>query len=472
MNTPFRCALQALVVCLLFFTQNGYGQVDGTLDLSFNPQFNLYSDAKAIALQANGNIITYGGPNPSAMVRITGNGSLDPTFYRPARGLNRQANAIILQQDGKMVIGGDFYLFNDTICNYIVRLNANGRQDFSFTSPSLGFSNSVSSLALQQDGKIIAGGRFQDFDGINRNRIARLHANGTLDTGFDPSVGFDSYVKCLALQPDGKILVGGYFSHYAGVARGGIARLNSDASLDTSFHPGATFQYSVKCLALQPDGKILLGGICPIGTGLLCNPIVRLNADGAPDTAFNARPHLMDSVGSYGAINSLALQHNGFILAGGDFAFSNGAGQKGILRLKPDGSIDTTFKPGTGANHEIQSITIQTDGKVIIGGSFTTYNGVNRNYIARLNNSSAVATKEVAAQTFTLSPNPTHQTVTVTSTQPLKTIRIISTAGQAVLTQSCGEDKASLDVSALSPGLYLVEAETESGVVRKRLVVE
>ena len=228
----------------------------------------------------------------------------------------------------------------------------------------------IYSIAMQSDGKIIMGGRFTTVGGVIRNHIARLNADGTLDTGFDPDV--NDWVYTIALQSDGKILIGGYFTTVGGVIRNHVARLNADGTLDTAFDPDGSGQ--VYSIAMQSNGKILIGGSFTTVGGVIRNHIARLSADGTLDTAF-------DPDGS-GEVYSIAVQSDGKILIGGNFTTVGGVTRKRIALLNSDGTVDTGFDPN--ANERVYSIAVQSDGKILIGGRFTTVGGVIRNRIARL----------------------------------------------------------------------------------------
>ena len=180
------------------------------------------------------------------------------------------------------------------------------------------------------------------------------------------------------MQADGKILVGGGFTTLGGggtgtTTRNYIGRLNADGSLDTSFNPGANSD--VYALAVQADGKILVGGDFTTlgggGTGTTPrNCIGRLNADGSLDTSFNP--------GANGAVYALAVQADGKILVGGAFTTLGGGGtgttpRNHIGRLNADGSLDTSFDPG--ANDDVNALAVQADGKILVGGGFTTLGG-------------------------------------------------------------------------------------------------
>jgi uncharacterized delta-60 repeat protein len=142
-----------------------------------------------------------------------------------------------------------------------------------------GADNSVSSLAVQADGKILVGGSFVTLVGQPRNCLGRLNADGTLDNGFNP--GANNTVASLAVQVDGKILVGGEFILLGGQPRYNLARLNADGTLDSGFDPGP--DGSVYSMAVQADGKILVGGWFPTLGGQPRNSIGRLN-NSAPAT--------------------------------------------------------------------------------------------------------------------------------------------------------------------------------------------
>jgi len=181
----------------------------------------------------------------------------------------------------------------------------------------------------------------------------------------------------MAVQPDGKILVGGYFTALQGANRNGIARLNANGSLDNSFNPG-TGANAVTSVALQPDGKVIIGGGFTTVNDTARSGIARLNADGSLDSSFNP------GTGVNGTVYSVASQPDGKVLMGGSFTSVNGTNRPNIARLNAEGSLDSSFNPGTGPNAKVSSIALQPNGKVLIGGDFSTVNGVVRLQVARL----------------------------------------------------------------------------------------
>ncbi|MDP1728505.1 MAG: T9SS type A sorting domain-containing protein [Bacteroidota bacterium] len=316
-----------------------------------------------------------------------GSGSLDATF-NPGDGANDLVETTAIQSDGKIIIGGGFNSYNGTTRNRIARINANGSLDTTF-NPGTGANLSIYTTAIQSDGKIVIGGDFNTYNGTTKYRIARLNANGTLDATFNQGTGTGAGDKVVttAIQSDGKIIIGGSFYAYNGTARKGIARLNANGSLDATFNPGTGVDGTVYTTAIQSDGKIIIGGAFTTYNGTARNYIMRLNADGSLDATFNP------GTGANTSVKTTAIQGDGKIIIGGIFISYNGTARNRIARLNADGSLDATFNPGTGTDGTVYTTVLQSDGKIIVGGGFTSYNGTARNRIARLNaNSSLDAT--------------------------------------------------------------------------------
>src|SRR5207248_2984893 len=136
----------------------------------------------------------------------------------------------------------------------------------------------VNALALQPDGKVLIGGGFSNVGFLGRNRIARLNSDGSLDAAFlDGLAGANNTINSIALQPDGKVLIGGLFTSVNGVGRNRIARLTSDGSIDTTFQNGMSgANSSVFSIALQPDGNVVIGGDLTIINGVASDKVARL----------------------------------------------------------------------------------------------------------------------------------------------------------------------------------------------------
>jgi uncharacterized delta-60 repeat protein len=300
--------------------------------------------------------------------------ALDTTF-NPGTGVNNSLSTAILQSDGKILIGGFFEDYNGIQQNNIARINTDGSLDTTFNS-GVGADNIVSTLSVQSDGKIIVGGWFTHYNLYPVNRIARLNTDGTLDTTFNPGTGPDAGVLSTAIQNDGKILIGGRFT-------GKVERLNTDGSVDASFLTGTGFgnggnDYGLS-IAIEPDSDIIVAGVFPAYNGDSIKNIARLHADGILDTTFNP------GTSSNSSIKTALLQSDGKILICGYFSTFNGQTMHYFGRLNDNGSIDTTFITGTGASDWVSTVVLQNDGKIILGGTFTSINGTVRNRIARVN---------------------------------------------------------------------------------------
>ena len=364
------------------------------LDTSFNPVgatsgFGA-NFVQTAAIQTDGKILVggfyfnYGGIFRKGIARLNPNGVLDATFD-PGAGTaqNSGGNAVVLttvlQPDGKILIGGDFTVYDGSPRNFVARLNPNGSLDPSFDAGSIA-SQPVRTIAVQPDGKVIIGGDYVTYNGIDRTTITRLNANGSLDLSFNPGFIGPGPVTTVLLQPDGKIVIAGEFQFYNSTPRNFIARLNSAGALDPSFAPGTGANSDVFGVALQPDGKLLVVGGFSMFNGVPANFIVRLNSDGSVDPAFDP------GTGPSGYPKSIALQPDGKIIIVGDFQDYNGIERELIARLNPDGSLDPSFNPGAGTNTGLRVVALQPDGAIFIGGGFSNYNGIIRRGIARLAN--------------------------------------------------------------------------------------
>lgn len=270
---------------------------------------------------------------------------------------------------------------------YFRRVGADGRTSFAGLEPdgtlfspwNVNILGAVNSIISQPNGDFLISGSFVEVNKKPRNGIARLTTHGRLDENFNPNPdpqadGSNATIFSMAPQADGKIVVAGRFASVGGEARSNIARLNADGSLDTAFNPGTDGE--IRKIALQADGKILVGGFFTNVGGQPRNRMARLNADGTVDMAFN--PNAADS-----GVWSMAVQADGKIVVGGGFSNMGGQPRNRIARLNADGTLDATFNPD--ASDSVHSIVVQADGKIVIGGAFTKIGGQDRNRLAILN---------------------------------------------------------------------------------------
>jgi uncharacterized delta-60 repeat protein len=373
-NESFSASFNSYLEKNPFYDPNG---VPFNIGTGFNDivwSITIQSDGKILV---GGNFTSYNGTSRNRIIRLNSDGSIDNTF-NIGTGFNDNVREIVIQSDGKILLSGDFTSYNGTSRNRIIRLNSDGSIDNTF-SIGTGFNNSVRTITTQSDGKILVGGSFTSYNGTSRNRIIRLNPDGSIDNTFNIGTGFNESVQPIQIQSDGKILIGGYFTSYNGTSRNYIIRLNPDGSIDNTFNIGTLFNDFVTQIRVQSDGKILFGGNFTSYNGTSRNRIIRLNSDGSIDNTFNIGTGFNDTV------HTIQIQTDGKILVSGGFTTYNGTTRNRIIRLNSNGSIDNTFNVGTGFNNIGFSIQILSDEKILIGGWFTSYNETTRNRIVKLN---------------------------------------------------------------------------------------
>ena len=306
-------------------------------------------------------------------------GSRDPSFNPNGTGGNFHVFCIELQNDGKILLGtvdGNI-TYNGVSVEEVVRLNPDGTLDNSLNLGA-GFKGgtTIRDIALQPDGKILVAGSFNSYDGVPGKGVVRLNSDGSLDPGFqlEPPVTSTAYfIHELELLPDGSILVAGQINSHSGQPAGGLVKLLSDGTRDVSFNPGGAgaFPAHVHALAVQPDGRILVGGVFETFNGVPSKLIVRLHPDGTVDNSFTIGTGID---GPLPDVESITLQPDGKILVGGKFEECNGTAVRSILRLNSDGTLDNGFNlNGFATSSTVHAIKLQPDGKIIIGGTFQKY---------------------------------------------------------------------------------------------------
>ena len=327
----------------------------------------------------------------TATVAIADPGVRDPAFA--TKFINNPVNRVLPLPDGSVLVAGYFTSVRDAASvdhafGRIARLKADGALDLGF-NPGRGADGIILALARQPDGKILIGGDFLNYDGTGRARIARLNADGSLDRSFTP-VGCNQIVFDTLVLPDGKILLAGAFTMIDGIGREYLARLHPDGSLDTTFTGpdfGSTMAFRTRSLALQADGRVLVGGGFYFDGGVLRAGVCRLEPDGRLDPSFNGvvQGATTGFTGlGIGEVRQVVPQPDGKILIGGDVVSFNDVARRGIARLTSTGAIDAAFNPGSGTDGPVDALLLQGDGKIIIGGRFTTFNGVAASNLARL----------------------------------------------------------------------------------------
>ena len=376
---------------------------------------SLYTNAALPALLGKmiiaGDFTQYDGTNRGRIARLNADGSLDNNFLRLVGGVtNGSIVGVVVQPDGRVLAAGFFTNVNGVARNHLVRLDVNGLVDATFTIGT-GANAKINALALQPDGKVLIVGDFTLFNGAAAPLVARLNTNGTLDATFNVGVGPNNRVQSLALQPDGKVLIGGDFTAVNGLVRNGLARLTTTGSVDVAFDPGVGFDGTVNALAVRPDGKVFAGGEFRNVAGQPRSHVAMLSALGIVEVNFNT------AVGADDSVFGLALQADGQLLVGGSFTTYGGVVENRIARVNSDGSLDLGITFGSGANNFISAIAVQPwDAKIIAVGGFSQFDGINRSGVVRLNGGSLGAgagALQFASAAFTVAENSGSALVTV-----------------------------------------------------------
>ncbi len=391
---------------------------DGSLDNSFDGDGKLTTDllgfgdfATAVVIEADGKIVVAGEARNGTdsdfgLVRYNADGSLDTTFDSDGKvttgflnNVPDAANAVIIQPDGRIIAVGFTRMSNNNNIFAVVRYNADGSLDTTFdgdgkvTTSFFGSSDTAYSVALQSDGKIVVGGLAFSSLPTTDVALARYNTNGSLDTTFDGdgkvttdfSNGNDR-ASGIAIQPDGKIVAGG--STRPGpnnVSVLLIARYNSNGSLDTSFDgdgkvttdfPNSREQGGP--VLLQPDGKIVVAGYSDTQQFSDADfALARYNPNGSLDTTFDFDGKVTSNVAVIGQPSSaqaVAVQSNGKIIVAG-YGKNTQNNDFVLVRYNDNGSLDTSFD-GDGqvltdfinGNDQAFAVAVQTDGKIIAAG--------------------------------------------------------------------------------------------------------
>src|SRR5215203_175513 len=348
---------------------------DGSLDATFNTGAGPNDSVFSIAQQADGKLLiagiltAYNGTPVGRLARLNLDGTLDQTFNTTGVAMNSQAGAnnqvgdVVALPDGKIMIGGLFTSYNGVLQNRLARLNSDGSLDTTF-AVGTGPSGEVTVITPTTDGKVYIGGNFSPYNGTFSPRLARINPDGTLDTSFAVANGADQTVRTITVQPDGKVIASGFMTTFGGFPANGIIRLNTNGSVDQTFNVSG-FDAVVITHALQPDGKLILGGSFTQIAGATRQCITRVNADGTHDATFNPGTGIGPQI-----LNDITLLPDGKAIINGSFSIYNGIANGGLIRINADGSFDTAYATKSLSVGNIQALATQPDGKVIVGGTF------------------------------------------------------------------------------------------------------
>ncbi|WP_286971249.1 T9SS sorting signal type C domain-containing protein [Flavobacterium sp. UBA4854] len=380
-------------------------------DGSIKPNFDIGSGpatASVFALEfdeegawfVGGSFSVFNGLNQGRLVKISNEGEHDISYLASGIGFDNSVFSILPLPNRKTIIGGNFKKFNGNVASKITCLLENGTTDPAFNAMNSGSNNAVKATILQLDGKIILGGNFTKYNDFTNNRIVRIFPNGDIDNSFNSGDGFNGQVNALAIQSDQKIIAAGTFTKYNGSAVNAsrIVRILPNGARDPDFNIGLGADSFIESLVLQKDGKILVGGRFKTFNNIPFAGLVRLNQDGSIDESFNI------GVGFDKYVFAIALQSNQKIIVGGSFLTFNEVSQKRIVRLNNDGSLDDTFNSGSGFNKgDVRALLVQPDDRIWVGGTFSgTYNAISSSRLIRLSSSGIFDNSFVAPLNNTL----------------------------------------------------------------------
>lgn len=296
---------------------------------------------------------------------------------------------------GKFMAAGRFTHFNNRATGPLCRLWPDGTVDTSFFNNSFGSNATIYDLEFQADGKMIVGGQWVG-SGAMPSNLVRINENATVDNTFNTGgAGPNSFVEHVEIDGNGRIWIAGFFNQYNGTARPGMARLQSTGALDNTFSPARGFERSglgsvipdvVRVLA---SGRIAAAGNFNLFNGTTINNIVVLQTNGvvAPNVSFGTGI-LSNGTQQDAFINDIQEQADGKLLIAGSFASYNGNSVNKVFRVNSSGSYDASFNPNQGnqASGVGNKIAIQRNGAVILTGLTMTFQNRGTAYwLVRLN---------------------------------------------------------------------------------------
>lgn len=418
-------------------------------------------DVNAVARQPDGKVLAGGyfteaGGQPAAgLARFSATGGLDASFATVARPWNEGISDLVLQPDGSVVVSAG---------NQVLRYLSSGQVDNSFSRYSL---RGVSGrLALQPDGRLLVG----DYGGLPGASLVRLLPTGAPDASFSTSSTTLKSIMALALQPDGKVVVAGEYTANGRPVTQVVVRLNSDGTQDNSFTSPAvgpaSFSNLIRSLAVQPDGRLVVGGsFTSVGSATLSG-VARLTPSGAPDPSF--MPPMLT-----GTVHKVLLQPNNRILLGG--SFTSAALPNNLARLLPTGGADASFAATAQPSGYVGALLVQPDGRLLVGGNFAAVGTQPVTSLVQLTATNVLAMRAPSATAAHTDvwPVPAHSVLHVApdpAAHPLA-IDLLDVLGRVVQHKALTNGTATLPVEELNAGTYVVRVTYAEGVVSRPVVI-
>lgn len=364
---------------VLSFGQNGWNDNEFAIGTGFNGVVYTSLALPDNGVVFGGDFTSYNGTNCQGIVKLRPDGTIDPNWllsgYVPG-AQNFSGGATVmdlkLESTGTILVSGAFPSYYGVGCPNLARISSlNGQIDIAFRdalvlNPPNG---AVWSVDTQSDGKIILGGDFSTLAAANvRNGVARLLTNGSVDNTFTFSGVTNATVRKVKVQADDKILVGGNFTSINGVAKNRITRLNADGTSDATFLGNGANNF-VLDIEVQSDNKILLCGDFTDYNLQLANRFIRITPNGIPEGIFN---------NFNTTVRCMSILSNGCIAIGGQFNLAPTYSGIRFAVLNPDLTYNTTFA-NPSANSTVLTTCVLADGRIAAGGDFTFFRGLARN---------------------------------------------------------------------------------------------
>jgi uncharacterized delta-60 repeat protein len=493
------------IAVLLFNVTNIFSQQAGELDLNFGDvgfftteNNSEIDNANCLTISDNDEIYVAGGNDNFSMIKLMADGTFDTTFGNQGQviisfdGFRAGVNEIILRPDGKIILAGNVYVSGGEYNFGIVLLNQDGSLDTSFNETGklvFDFDENINYLyaaALQNDGKIVVAGQCGTFSNADF-AVARINPDGTFDNEFGVegkqriNIQGDDRGRCVAVQNDGKIVLGGYSypvsennSWFTAV------RLTTDGQLDTTYNTdgkviakvASSFgNDTVHDMIMQPDDKILMVAESYIGSSQDIG-VVRFTTDGELDTTFSGDGKFNTSmVGTTDYPRAITLQTDGKILISGSY-FTTPQRNLALLRLTSAGELDTTFSQDGKANYivpgnngvSVGKMKMQSTGQILICGSI-----FNNYMVARIFSGSELSTNEYELKQSFFYPNPASKTIYFSD--DVTSVSVYTLEGKIIKENE--NFPTQMDISNFSKGIYILNFQTAFGkYINEKLVKE
>lgn len=301
-----------------------------------------------------------------------GSGRSTPGFPT-GDGADGVIRSAAILSNNQILIAGNFTTFNGRSYNRVALLNPDASYNPTFV-PGAGPDKEVTQALPLPDGKFLIAGTFEKVGDTSRRGVARLSANGSLDQSFDPGTGANGPVLKMWLQSDGKIILAGHFTKFNEQPRNYLVRLLADGSVDPIFNATGGPNDPVLSLWQLADGRLWIGG-----------KFTHVNDRESPFLALlDANGKLLEASGTDGPVSAIMVLPDNSIIVGGKFDHLLGVERKNLGRLKTPGTVDASFKPGNGFDGPVTSLVPLPDGKLLVGGEFNRVDGQIRRGLARL----------------------------------------------------------------------------------------